>query len=144
MAAAEKLYTPELLGLAVSLADVPPAPDLPFHGSARSKSCGSTLDLDLGLDGDGKVEALGLKVRACAVGQAAAAVFAAGAEGRSPEGLSQARKQVATWLEGTGDLPDWPGFAALKPARSYPGRHGALLLPWNAALDALSTAQPGG
>ncbi len=142
MAAAEKLYSPELLGLAVSLAEVPSAPGLPLHGSARSKSCGSTLDIDLGLEG-GQIEALGMRVRACAVGQAAAAIFAKGAKGRDRKAVEAARADIAAWLDGGGDAPTWPGFAVLGPARDYPARHGALLLPWTAALAALSTAPPG-
>jgi hypothetical protein len=35
-------------------------------------------------------------------------------------------------------LPDWPDIQQIEPARDYPGRHGAIALPWKAALDALS------
>jgi hypothetical protein len=37
-------------------------------------------------------------------------------------------------------MPDWPGLAAIAPAREFPGRHGAIMLPWTAARDALSGA----
>jgi hypothetical protein len=46
------------------------------------------------------------------------------------------------WLAGEGDLPAWSGIGALAPARDHPGRHGALLLPWKAACEALSQAAP--
>ena len=82
MAGADKLYTPELLALAVTLAEYPPDPALPLHGDARSKSCGSTLRIDLALDRERRIERLGLQVRACAVGQASAAIFAGAAMGR--------------------------------------------------------------
>ena len=35
-------------------------------------------------------------------------------------------------------MPDWPDLEMLAPALPYPGRHGAILLPWRAAADALS------
>jgi hypothetical protein len=35
-------------------------------------------------------------------------------------------------------MPDWPGIALLRRARDYPGRHGAILLAWDAALAALA------
>ena len=54
MAGADKLYTPELLGLAVALADYPADPALPLHGEARSKSCGSTLAADIALGATGR------------------------------------------------------------------------------------------
>jgi len=142
--AAAQLYTPELLALAVALADSPSDPSLPLHGSARSRSCGSTLDLDLAQDEGGKVAALGMRVRACAVGQAAAAIFAASVKGADLDQIVEAHSAIAAWLAEEGDLPTWPGFAPLGPARAYPARHGAILLPWNAALDALSSAPAGG
>ena len=42
------------------------------------------------------------------------------------------------WLAGGGTMPDWPGLDRLSAAREFPARHGAIMLPWNAALDALS------
>ena len=140
MAGADKLYTPELLALAVALADYPADPSLPLHGQARSKSCGSTLALDIGVDADGRIETLGLQVRACAVGQAAAAIFARAAPGRALDDIEAALAALTEWLAGAGALPDWPGLAAIAPARAFPARHGAIMLPWTAARDALSTA----
>lgn len=144
MAGAERLYTPELLGLAVSLAKFPADPDMPLHGSARSRSCGSTLEASLALDRDGRIERIGLQVRACAVGQAAAAIFAQAARGKGAEDIAAAHSAVSSWLAQGGEPPDWPGIAALAPAREYTGRHGAIMLPWTAARDALSSAPPEG
>jgi NifU-like protein involved in Fe-S cluster formation len=142
MAGAEKLYTPELLGLAVSLAEFTLDDTLPHRGSARSRSCGSTLDAGFATDGAGRVERLGLRVRACAVGQAAAAIFAQGARGVSVAEIEAARDALSAWLADGGDLPDWPGIEALREAQAFPGRHGAIMLPWSAALDALSSPSP--
>jgi NifU-like protein involved in Fe-S cluster formation len=142
MAGAERLYTPELLGLAVSLTDYPLDPALPHHGAARSRSCGSTLELGVALDAAGHIERLGLRVRACAVGQAAAALFAQGAPGHKAAEIEVAHGAIAAWLAGGGTPPDWPGIAALAEARGFPGRHGAIMLPWSAALDALSSSPP--
>ena len=50
-----RLYTPELLGLAVRLADYPFDDTLEWQGAARSPSCGSTLDLGLTLDPQGRM-----------------------------------------------------------------------------------------
>ena len=144
MTAAARLYTPELLALAVELAGYPPLDAATVHGEARSATCGSTLALDLALDGDGRIERVGLRVRACAVGQAAAAIFARHAEGREPAEVRAALDRLATWLGGEGPAPDWPDLALVEPARAYPARHGAMLLPWKAAAAALSSAAPAG
>lgn len=137
---AERLYTPEMLAAAVELANVPPIDSAPLSGSARSPACGSTLDIDLVLDSGGRIERVGMKVRACAVGQASAAIFARHAEGRNAGQIRAARDQFSSWLAGEGNQPDWPDTDLIVAARNYPGRHGAMLLPWNAAVAALSSA----
>jgi NifU-like protein involved in Fe-S cluster formation len=140
MSAAERLYTPELLGLAVELAEWPPLDTSPHRGEARSATCGSTLAMDLAVDEQGRIARLGMRVRACAVGQAAAAIFARHAVGRDAEDLSHALTRLEAWLQEQGPAPAWPDLQLIAAAREYPGRHGAILLPWRAALAALSTA----
>ncbi len=82
-----------------------------------------------------------MRASACAVGQAAAALFAQGAAGRDAEDIANARAAIVAWLSNGGLLPEWPGFSALVPARVHTGRHGAILLAWDAALAALSKAE---
>lgn len=135
---AAKLYTPEMLGLAVELAAYPPISTAAATGQARSPTCGSTLSVSMRLDGNERVEALGLQVSACAIGQAAAALFARSAIGRDAADIVTMRRQIARWLVGEGPMPEWPDLDMLEPARGYPGRHGAILLPWQAAAAALS------
>jgi NifU-like protein involved in Fe-S cluster formation len=144
MTAAQRLYTPELLALAVELSEYPPLDTAPAHGEARSPTCGSTLAIDLALDADGRISRLGMRVRACAVGQAAAAIFARHARGRDLAELRGALARLEAWLDDEGPAPDWPDLALVEPARAYPARHGAMLLPWKAACAALSTAAPAG
>lgn len=141
---AARLYTPQLLALAVDLARWPRLDDARLHGDARSPTCGSTLAMDLELDDAGRIERLGMAVRACAVGQASAAIFAREASGRGAGDIEAALGELESWLAGDGRLPDWPGLATIEPARAYSARHGAMLLPWKAALAALSSAAPAG
>jgi NifU-like protein involved in Fe-S cluster formation len=136
MSAAAALYTPEVLALATDLARYAFDDGLPLLGSARSPSCGSSIELGLSLDPAGRIERIGLRSHACAVGQAAAAIFAAAAPGRDRAELTAALAEVESWLRG-GDAPGWPGLEILARARDYPARHGAVVLPWKAALSAL-------
>lgn len=144
MSGAARLYTPELLALAVELAAVPPLEEAQVRGEARSPTCGSTLAIDLELGPGERIERVGMRVRACAVGQAAAAIFARHAAGLDHAAVSAALKALESWLAGTGPAPDWPDLEKIAPARAYPARHGAMLLPWKAALAALSTAPAAG
>ncbi len=141
MSGAEKLYTPELLALTLRLAQYPWDDTLPLKGDARSKSCGSTMALGVSLDATGVIDGLGMKVQACAVGQASAALFAASALGTTPERIRLSFEALTHWLAGDAPLPDWPGLDAIAVARAFPGRHGAIILPWQAALAALSSEQ---
>lgn len=133
------LYTPEVLGLATSLAAHPWDEMLPLRGEARSRSCGSTIALALATDAEGRIARLGLKSSACAIGQAAAAIFAAAAPGRDAAAIRDAERAIAAWLSGEADRPDWPGLDAIAAARDYPARHGAIMLAWQAARELLPT-----
>ncbi|MGH6787780.1 MAG: iron-sulfur cluster assembly scaffold protein [Novosphingobium sp.] len=137
MAGAEVLYTPEVLGLATSLANFPWRDDLPLHGEARSPTCGSAVRLALDCDPDGRIADFGIRAHACAIGQAAAAIFARAAKGRDRAEIAESARTITRWLDGEDGLPGWPGFAAIASARDYPARHGAILLAWKAALAAL-------
>ena len=139
MASTARLYSPEVLGLATRLAAYPLADDLPLRADARAPACGSRIELGLATDFSGAITRIGLKAQACAIGQAAAAIFAEAAAGRSATDITATRDALQRWLAGAGDMPDWPGLAAIAPARDFPGRHGAIMLSWNAASQALSS-----
>lgn len=136
------LYTPELLGLAVELAAHPLREDLPRRGEAHSRICGSRVIVTLDADEAGRIAAIGARVTACAIGQAAAALFLRSAEGRDANEIAAALEALEAWLAGEGEPPGWPGIAQIETARPYTARHPAILLPWKAALEALSNPAP--
>ena len=130
------LYSREILALAVALGETPRLADAARSGERRAPLCGSRVALDLDIDAAGHVARVGLAVEACALGQAAASLFARGAAGRDSRALTAAHAALAAWLTGSSDtLPDWPGIAALAPARPYRARHAAILLPFALAAD---------
>lgn len=138
---AKVLYTPDILALAVSLADWPMADDLPHQAEMRSQSCGSVVRVGLALDADGKVARLGVRAQACALGQASAALLAEHANGQVRGALVDARDALAAFLAGERTDPgDWPGIDHLASALPYPARHGSILLPWRAIVAALDHA----
>ena len=137
MSSAAALYSPDVLTLATSLARYPLDDTLTLRGTARSATCGSAIELGLLCSPAGAIERLGLRTHACAIGQAAAALFADSALGKDQAAIAGAITRIEGWLAG-GELPDWPGLAVIAAARDYPARHGAILLAWRAALVALS------
>lgn len=136
---AARLYTPEVLALAASLAQWPWIDGLANVAHARSRSCGSRLALGMEFDGRGRLVRLGLRAQACAIGQAAAAIFAASAPGRTLEDFADEGDRLAAWLAGEEAMPAIAGLGAIAAARDYPARHGAMMLAWTAARELLSS-----
>jgi len=136
-----KLYSQRILALA---ADIPlterlPSPQVTIR--KRSPLCGSTVTVDLVLE-DGRVAAFGQDVKACALGQAAAAVLGANVIGRSRDEIARARDQLHAMLKSGGDAPDAPfgGYEVLLPARDYKNRHASIMLALEATLAACDEA----
>ena len=134
---AAKLYTPEILGLATQLAAFPLSEDMQCRGEARSRTCGSTLSIGLEVDDKGAVTRLGLRASACAIGQAAASIFAQDVKGRTRADIERALVPLEAWLSGAESAPVWQGIQVLDAARAHPARHGAIMLAWKAAIEAL-------
>ena len=138
----QPLYTVEILRLAASIPHLGKLDDPHGRAEVRSPTCGSKASVEVKLDGDGRVAAIGQQVEACAFGQASAALVGAYAVGRSAAEVALAVSEFSAWLDGSRDDPgDWPGLAALAPARSRRGRHGAMLLPFRGLLAAIETAE---
>ncbi|MAQ66078.1 MAG: Fe-S cluster protein [Sphingomonadaceae bacterium] len=135
---APALYSTELLALAIELADYPFDAAAPAKGHARSRSCGSVIDLS---SSGGSLEDLGLRVSACAVGQASAAIFARESSGMNAAAVAAMVENLGEWLQGQAPSSILPRLELLEPARPHLGRHEAILLPWRAALDALSKTE---
>lgn len=132
-----QLYTTDILRLAASIPHHNRLKDPTATSEMRSPICGSRIAVDVCLDGEGRVSAIGLQVNACALGQASASLMAAHALGRTAGELADARDSLAAFLEGKRDDPGaWPGLEILSPARSYPARHPAIRLAFEAVADA--------
>ena len=137
----QPLYTVEILRLAASIPHLGPLDGAQGKAEVRSPTCGSTVTVEVRLDRQGRVVALGQQVQACAFGQASAALMGAHAVGRRADEFEQAIAAFAGWLDGSRSDPgDWPGLEALAPARSRRARHGAMLLPFQALLAATKEA----
>lgn len=108
------------------------------QGTAKRRSplCGSSVSAQVVLT-DGRVSEFAQEVRACALGQAAAAITGAAVMGRSPAELQAAAEALAAMLEG-GPVPPAPfdGFEVLTPARAFKNRHASIRLALEAATEA--------
>ena len=135
------LYTREILRLAASLGEPSDLVRVDGEAERRSVACGSRISVAVTVE-DGRVRAVSQRVEACAFGQAATALMRAGAPGRTRDEVRAALARVERWLNGDDEaVTAWPGLGVLDPARSRIGRHGAILLPFQALLAAIEAAR---
>lgn len=140
-----KLYSGKLLALA---ADIPHLGRLDTpQASVRERAplCGSTITVDLDVV-DGKVARFAQDVKACALGQASAAVVGQNVIGATYPEISRAREELTAFLRENGPVPSPPfdGFEALLPARDYKNRHASILLSITATQKAFEAAMEAG
>ena len=137
-----KLYSTRILALA---ADIPHLGRLQApQGTARRRSplCGSTVTVDV-IAKDGRITEFAQDVKACALGQASAAVLGQSVIGRSLAELETARDALKAMLKDAGPAPSAPfqGYDVLLPARDYKNRHASILLALEATCEAMEAAK---
>lgn len=133
-----KLYSQEILRLTT---DIPFTERLNAPDSSvkkRSPLCGSSVTVDICIQ-DGRIKEFGQDVKACALGQASAAIFGASVIGRTEEEILKLQTEMTNMLRGSEIAPSSPfdKYAILMPASAYPNRHASIMLPIDATLAAI-------
>ena len=132
------VYNRRILELA---ADIPRSGRLPHpdaSATAHSKLCGSTVTVDLKMEGD-RVTDFAHDVRACALGQASSSIMARNVVGATAAELREIRSEMYKMLKENGPAPTgkWADLAVLEPVRDYKARHASTLLTFDAVVDAI-------
>jgi NifU-like protein involved in Fe-S cluster formation len=112
------------------------APDA--SATAHSRLCGSTVTVDLRMDGD-TVTDFAHEVKACALGQASSSIMARHIIGAKAPELRKLRETVRQMLKENGNPPDgnWGDIAVLEPVRDYKARHASTMLTFDAVVSAI-------
>jgi NifU-like protein involved in Fe-S cluster formation len=112
------------------------APDA--TATAHSRLCGSTVTVDLKMDGD-VVTDFAHVVKACALGQASSSIMGHHVVGSRADELRDLRETVRRMLKENGAAPDgkWADIAVLEPVRDYKARHASTLLTFDAVVAAI-------
>jgi NifU-like protein involved in Fe-S cluster formation len=107
--------------------------------TAHSKLCGSTVTVDLAMEGD-VVSDYGQSVKACLLGQSAASVMGREVIGASAAELRAVGEAMRKMLKEGGPPPQgkWGDLAMLEPVRSYKARHASTLLVFDAVENAIA------
>ena len=138
----DPLYRKELLRLA---ADATGAGRLEApHGSAtvHNPACGDRITIEVRME-NGRVAALAHRTQACVLTQASAAILGTHAVGLDQEGLKALAEDVASLLTGgTPPSPPFEIYGAFDGVAGHKGRHTCVLLPLEAALEAVAISNP--
>jgi NifU-like protein involved in Fe-S cluster formation len=108
--------------------------------TAHSKLCGSTVSVDLRMEGD-TVSDFAHEVKACALGQASSSIMARNVVGAKAGELRSLRDAVRRMLKENGAPPaagKWADIAVLEPVRDYKARHASTMLTFDAVVDAIN------
>jgi len=137
-----KLYSGRILELASAIPHAGRLETPDATVKRRSPLCGSTVTVDVAVE-NGRIAAFGQDVKACALGQAAAALVGAKAIGRSREEIETARDALRAMLTEGGPPPGAPfeGFEVLQPAADFKNRHASIMLALEATADAMAEAE---
>lgn len=136
-----KLYSQRILALAAGIPHIGRLDAAQGSSMKRSPLCGSTVTVDVTLE-DGRIAGFAQDVKACALGQASAAVLGAQVIGRSRDEIAAGRAQLEAMLKKDGPVPSAPfdELEVLQPAKDYKNRHASILLAWDATLAAMDEA----
>ena len=133
-----EVYNQRILELAANIPRLGRLQDADATATAHSKLCGSTVTVDLKMDGD-TVSDFAHEVKACALGQASSSIMARQVVGAKASELRDLRESVRKMLKENGAPPSgrWTDIAVLEPVRDYKARHASTMLTFDAVVSAI-------
>jgi nitrogen fixation NifU-like protein len=132
----DPLYRREILRLAANATGAGPLAHADASATVHNPACGDRVTVELALQ-DGRISVLGHATQACVLTQASAALLSGLAPGRGQAELEALARGVRAFLAG-GPAPE--GYGVFDGLTAHAGRHRCVLLPLEAALEALETA----
>jgi len=133
------VYNRRILELAGNIPRLGRLPSPDASATAHSKLCGSTVTVDLKMEGD-TVTDFAHEVKACALGQASSSIMARNVVGATAAELRALRESVRRMLKENGNPPGagrWSDISVLEPVRDYKARHASTLLTFDAVVSAI-------
>ena len=133
------IYNKRIIELAGNIPRLGRLADPDASATAHSKLCGSTVKVDLKMDGP-VITYFAHDVKACALGQASSSIMARHVIGSRADELRQLRETVRKMLKENGEPPPdgkWADIAVLEPVRDYKARHASTMLTFDAVVSAI-------
>src|ERR1700712_497261 len=132
------IYNKRIIELAGNIPRLGRLPGPDASATAHSKLCGSTVKIDLKMDGPVATD-FAHDVKACALGKASSSIMANHVFGSRANNLCELRETVRKLLKKNGSPPEgkWADIALLEPVRDYKARHASTMLTFDAVVDAI-------
>ena len=139
MSELDEIYNPRILELAANIPHGARLVHSQASATAHSKLCGSTVTVDLNMDGDIVTE-YGQSVKACLLGQAASSIMARNIIGANADELREIGAMMRRMLKEGGPPPNgkWRDLEILEPVRDFRARHASTLLVFDAVEEAIA------
>ena len=133
-----EVYNSRILELAAGIPRLGRLEEPDATATAHSRLCGSTVTVDLKMDGD-LVTDFAHEVKACALGQASSSIMANYVVGSKAAELRDLRETVRRMLKENGPPPNgkWAEIEVLEPVRDYKARHASTMLTFDAVVSAI-------
>jgi NifU-like protein involved in Fe-S cluster formation len=134
----DDIYNRQILELAGAIPRLGRLDGPDATATAHSRLCGSTVTVDLRMDGD-VVTDFAHQVQACALGQASSSIMARHVVGANAGELREVREAMRRMLTENGPPPGgrFAELAALEGVRAYRARHASTMLTFDAVVDAI-------
>jgi NifU-like protein involved in Fe-S cluster formation len=134
----DDIYNKRILELAGTIPRLGRLESPDASARAHSRLCGSTVTVDLKMDGD-MVTDFAHEVKACALGQASSSIMARHVVGARASELRDVREAMLKMLKENGAPPEgrFADLQFLEPVRDYKARHASTMLTFDAVVDAI-------
>jgi NifU-like protein involved in Fe-S cluster formation len=137
----DDLYSAKILKLVANMPHAGRLANADASAEKVSKLCGSKVVVDVRVE-DGRIADFAQDVRACALGQASAAILGANVIGATLPEIEVAREGLRAMLKNGAPAPEgrFSELSVLAPVKDYPARHASTLLAFEAVCEAMRKA----
>ncbi len=138
----DDVYNAKILGFAGNIGRIGRLAHADATATAHSKLCGSTVTVDIAMDGD-RISDFAQIVKACALGQASSAIMAENVVGATAAEMREVRETMRRMLKENGVPPEgrFADLRYLEPVRDYKARHASTMLTFDAVVDAIDQVE---
>ena len=137
----DPIYRKEILRLAANAAGAGRLSQASGSATLANPACGDRVTVDVAV-AHGRITALAHHTHACVLTQASAAILGADAVGLSRDEVERLAVEVKKLLSGGGKPPaPFDAYAAFDGLTDHKARHRCVLLPLEAALEAMSVLE---